>query len=123
MLVLFIYVASLAANEQFKVRRRIGAVLVIVFRLRAGLIVLDPVMLVNKINTSLSRFLAEHFDTRRGAFRVRIIYNVPRTCFTLFIIRYLLLSLFVVVKLIRSCSGPLRLRTYDNYPCVNYTQY
>lgn len=114
MLVLFIYVASLAANEQFKVKRSIGLILLLGGGIRGALFFLDPVVLTNKINISISRFVSDYFDIREGAFRVRAIYNTPRMCFTLFIIRYLLLALFVVVNLIRRSSGPLRLITYDS---------
>ena len=114
MLVLFIYVASLAANEQFKVRGSVGVAFLIRLIRRVILIMFDPCMLVGKVNFPFSGALPVYSDIRWGALRVNVIYNLPRACFTLAIISYLLLALYVVARLIRLSSGPLRFRTYDN---------
>lgn len=105
-LVLFIYVASLASNEIFSFS------LITFFTYRATVflfsfitIFLDPLIISrpsslpsSSINTNLSTPLI-----------VRWIYNSPSIRFTLFIITYLLLTLVVVVKIVNLFKGPLRL--------------
>lgn len=119
-LVLFIYVTSLAANEQFKINREFLIIFLLFLILSARLIFLDPIILANKFETALSTVIKSELEYSTASLIVRIVYNKPRALFTLFIIRYLLLTLFVIVKLIRSSSSPLRSTTYDN-PCSEST--
>ena len=117
---LFIYVTSLAANEQFKINREFLIIFLLFLILSAGLIFLDPIILANKFETAFSTVIRSELEISTASLIVTIVYNKPRALFTLFIIRYLLLTLFVIVKLIRSSSAPLRSATYDN-PCSEST--
>nr|YP_009922394.1 NADH dehydrogenase subunit 6 [Coenobita brevimanus]ASS30608.1 NADH dehydrogenase subunit 6 [Coenobita brevimanus]QNA48316.1 NADH dehydrogenase subunit 6 [Coenobita brevimanus]QUL61633.1 NADH dehydrogenase subunit 6 [Coenobita brevimanus] len=114
MLVLFIYVASLAANEQFKVSSEFFFIFFLALIMSFFLIFVDPVMVANKIGESTTTFLSKYSDISNSAMNVSTIYNEPSAMFTMFIISYLLLTLFVVVKVMSSSSSPLRLMTYDN---------
>lgn len=113
-LVLFIYVTSLAANEQFKFKREFIFMALVFMFVSLLSVVFDPIYLTNKFDTSISSLLGTPVEIRIASLRVRMIYNKPRAFFTLFVISYLLLALFVIVKIIRSSSNPLRLETYDN---------
>nr|YP_009707738.1 NADH dehydrogenase subunit 6 [Birgus latro]QES95355.1 NADH dehydrogenase subunit 6 [Birgus latro] len=108
MLVLFIYVASLAANEQFKVGSEFFFIFFLALVLAGFLMLLDPILVANKISESTSTFLSQHSDISNAAMNVSTIYNKPSATFTMFIISYLLLTLFVVVKIMSSSSSPLR---------------
>nr|QUL61646.1 NADH dehydrogenase subunit 6 [Coenobita rugosus] len=114
MLVLFIYVASLASNEQFKVSSEFFFIFFLALAVSFILIFVDPILMVNKIGYVTSTFMSQYFDVSNSAMSVSAIYNKPSAMFTMFIISYLLLTLFVVVKVMSSSSGPLRLTTYDN---------
>nr|YP_009513723.1 NADH dehydrogenase subunit 6 [Matuta planipes]AXG76236.1 NADH dehydrogenase subunit 6 [Matuta planipes]QIA95920.1 NADH dehydrogenase subunit 6 [Matuta planipes] len=105
-LVLFIYVTSLASNEQFsyispmKFMFFISAILCSV----VVSLLLDPMLLpsfsmipVSTINMNMSL-----------PFIVSWIYNNTLMFFTLFVVLYLLLTLLVVVKITNLFKGPLR---------------
>ena len=105
-LVLFIYVASLASNEKFSFSLiTFFTYSSIILVITLVLLFFDPLIVPNfssiptsSVNTHLSTPLI-----------VRWIYNSPSIIFTLFIIIYLLLTLLVVVKIINLFKGPLRL--------------
>nr|YP_009093674.1 NADH dehydrogenase subunit 6 [Ocypode ceratophthalmus]CEG06211.1 NADH dehydrogenase subunit 6 [Ocypode ceratophthalmus] len=104
MLVLFIYVASIASNEVFTFS--VPYLLLITFMILFSLLTLfvDPLMMLSNSclpNSSLSFFFTQHITSW--------IYNVPSMSFTIFIISYLLLMLIVVVKIVNMFKGPLRL--------------
>nr|QZI85882.1 NADH dehydrogenase subunit 6 [Laomedia astacina] len=110
MLVLFIYVASLASNEPFKFS--MFFTLVSFFMLFYALLFffIDPMSLTSKINLLSSGIVNSY-----GCLDIiSMIYNVPAMSFTLYMVMYLLLTLFVVVHITGNYFGPLRLSTYDN---------
>ena len=105
-LVLFIYVASLASNEifSFSLMTFLSYSSTLVF-LSLIFLLLDPLsspstsfLPSSAINSPISTPLI-----------VRWIYNSTSIIFTLFIILYLLLTLVVVVKIVNLFKGPLRL--------------
>nr|YP_009564020.1 NADH dehydrogenase subunit 6 [Ibacus alticrenatus]QAX91370.1 NADH dehydrogenase subunit 6 [Ibacus alticrenatus] len=108
MLVLFIYVASLASNESFKLS--LFSLLLIVFSTISVsflTILIDPIFILNNIPfISLNYFLSN--KTISTQFFIFQIYNFPTSLFTLFIILYLLLTLLVIVKITSIFFGPLR---------------
>nr|YP_010520603.1 NADH dehydrogenase subunit 6 [Coenobita clypeatus]UXP76999.1 NADH dehydrogenase subunit 6 [Coenobita clypeatus] len=114
MLVLFIYVASLASNEQFKVSSEFFFIFLLALVVVLILVFMDPILISNKISESTSTFMSQYSDISNSAVDVSVIYGESSAMFTMFIISYLLLTLFVVVKVMSWSFGPLRLMTYDN---------
>nr|QRK27433.1 NADH dehydrogenase subunit 6 [Longpotamon exiguum] len=106
MLVLFIYVASLASNEFFYIPLTsimISFLFLLVFF--CCFFYLDPILissLSNLPNSSINFYSSTTHITSW-------IFNTPSMYFTLFIISYLLLTLLVVVKIVNLFKGPLRL--------------
>nr|YP_009459839.1 NADH dehydrogenase subunit 6 [Sinopotamon yaanense]AUT14011.1 NADH dehydrogenase subunit 6 [Sinopotamon yaanense] len=105
MLVLFIYIASLASNEFFymPLTSIMFPVLILIFF--SCFFYLDPILISsssNLPNSSINSYLSIAHTTNW-------IFNIPSMYFTLFIISYLLLALLVVVKIINLFKGPLRL--------------
>ena len=105
-LVLFIYVTSLAANERFSFSYSTLTISLIL------LIIILPLnlfwdFLFNSSITQLplSSLAIEHSNV----FIISWIYRINLINFTLFIILYLLLTLIVVVKITNLFKGPLRL--------------
>ena len=105
-LVLFIYVASLASNEIFS----FSSITFLIYRgfticLSLIFLFIDPLLSPNF--TSLP---SSSIDSLLSTISiVRWIYNLPSMVFTLFIVLYLLLTLVVIVKIINLFKGPLRL--------------
>nr|YP_010593051.1 NADH dehydrogenase subunit 6 [Aparapotamon binchuanense]WAB69718.1 NADH dehydrogenase subunit 6 [Aparapotamon binchuanense] len=104
MLVLFIYVASLASNEPFASFPTL--IYMIIFFLSELLILfMDPILF-----TSFSNLANSSIKTYSSTAHITSwIFNTPSMYFTFFIISYLLLTLLVVVKIINLFKGPLRL--------------
>nr|AGJ50512.1 NADH dehydrogenase subunit 6 [Austinograea alayseae] len=106
MLVLFIYVASLASNEFFIFSSSMFALYFIVFLvLTLVSIKLDPI-LISTSSCLPSSSLASQISTTTIT---SWIYSSTSMNFTLFIVLYLLLTLIVVVKITNLFKGPLRL--------------
>nr|YP_009127951.1 NADH dehydrogenase subunit 6 [Umalia orientalis]AJF14604.1 NADH dehydrogenase subunit 6 [Umalia orientalis] len=107
MLVLFIYVASLASNEPFSFSlTNFGVASLLMLSLTFMVFILDPLSIPVINLTSSSSISLISISTPSF---ILWIYNTPSMMFTLFIILYLLLTLIVVVKITNLFKGPLRL--------------
>nr|YP_009926444.1 NADH dehydrogenase subunit 6 [Lysmata amboinensis]QNH68787.1 NADH dehydrogenase subunit 6 [Lysmata amboinensis] len=109
MLVLFIYVASLASNEQFffSPKMTTSIPLIILTSLLMALF-LDPLPNPQPINIEQSSTLLT--ETLNSSFLiVSMIYSSTSMNLTIFVVLYLLLTLIVVVKITGFFYGPLRL--------------
>nr|YP_010743787.1 NADH dehydrogenase subunit 6 [Helice tridens]WET30533.1 NADH dehydrogenase subunit 6 [Helice tridens] len=107
MLVLFIYVASLASNESFSFSLTtflfsISLISLFMF----VLLFLDP-LIISPNSSSLSTSSLKYYLSTPMI--INWIYNTPSMIFTIFIVSYLLLMLIVVVKIVNLFKGPLRL--------------
>lgn len=106
-LVLFIYVASLASNESFSF-----SLTTFLFSIRLVslfifvLLFLDP-LIISPNSSSLSTSSLKYYLST--PIIINWIYNTPSIIFTIFIVSYLLLILIVVVKIVNLFKGPLRL--------------
>ena len=107
-LVLFIYVTSLASNESFSLSLTpIITTLFIIPIITLIIIFSDPLItLANQSNLSSIHLFSTLNLTRT---LTRSIYNQLNIIFTIFIVIYLLLTLFAVVKITNIFFGPLRL--------------
>nr|YP_010998696.1 NADH dehydrogenase subunit 6 [Ocypode sinensis]WPM86856.1 NADH dehydrogenase subunit 6 [Ocypode sinensis] len=104
MLVLFIYVASIASNEAFVFSSSYLILIISIISLSLFVLLIDPLMMLSNSslpNSSFSFYLTPHI--------ISWIYNIPSMSFTIFIISYLLLMLIIVVKIVNLFKGPLRL--------------
>ncbi|YP_002808572.1 NADH dehydrogenase subunit 6 (mitochondrion) [Scylla paramamosain] len=106
MLVLFIYVTSLASNESFSFSySSLFFSTLLIFILTPLSILWDPLMSETMTNLPLSSLVSNSSNV----FIISWIYSTNLMNFTLFIILYLLLTLIVVVKISNLFKGPLRL--------------
>nr|YP_009343080.1 NADH dehydrogenase subunit 6 [Procambarus acutus]APS87307.1 NADH dehydrogenase subunit 6 [Procambarus acutus] len=108
MLVLFIYVASLASNEMFGISlNTLLTVTIIMSAICLTSFLVDPLLTSYKYSISSSSILFS-YKFSNAPLMTSTIYNSSSMMFTLFIITYLLLTLFAVVKIINVYSSPLR---------------
>nr|ASA39499.1 NADH dehydrogenase subunit 6 [Typhlatya sp. JR2016] len=108
MLVLFIYVASLAPNETFSISYPMVTLIVFAIALSAVIFIVDPVLLAPSIFIETSSSLV--LTTTPTTFTLLApMYNVSSMKMTIFLILYLLLTLVAVVKITATHFGPLRL--------------
>nr|UEK25856.1 NADH dehydrogenase subunit 6 [Pachygrapsus fakaravensis] len=107
MLVLFIYVASIASNQAFVFSSSVMMIFLAVALVSFTLLFFDP--LVMSSPSSLPTSSMDLFNSTPVI--ISWIYNSPSMTFTIFVISYLLLTLIVVVKIVSLFKGPLRLLT------------
>nr|ASM82602.1 NADH dehydrogenase subunit 6 [Agnetina aequalis] len=110
LLVLFIYVASLASNEMFSLSTITMTFMTIAFGISWFLfIILDPYFLMNTIESTDMLHIDSTFYSEETAFSLMKLYNNPTSLVTLMLVSYLFLTLIAVVKITKISSGPLRL--------------
>lgn len=111
MLVLFIYVASLASNEpfSFSFSLYIGLLFTIILTLII-LVLVDPLCLNSSLTIESSTYTEQNYY-KLTPLLLSTIYNKTSINLTLFIVLYLLLTLIAVVKITDTFFGPLRLST------------
>nr|YP_009502927.1 NADH dehydrogenase subunit 6 [Spongiocaris panglao]AXG21504.1 NADH dehydrogenase subunit 6 [Spongiocaris panglao] len=108
MLVLFIYVASLAPNEPFSISLPLMIFIMFLLMMTLLLMIWDPIMKMMNSKTPSSYFYLL-YSTSLQTLTTKTFYNPPISNLTLFTILYLLLSLIMVVKITDHSSGTLRL--------------
>nr|YP_010254535.1 NADH dehydrogenase subunit 6 [Lysmata debelius]QUA00610.1 NADH dehydrogenase subunit 6 [Lysmata debelius] len=109
MLVLFIYVASLASNEQFFFSpKMLTSFPLLIFLALLLSLILDPMSSSQPVNIEQSSTLLT--ETLNSTYlTVSMIYSSTSMNLTIFVVLYLLLTLIVVVKITGFFYGPLRL--------------
>nr|URX53199.1 NADH dehydrogenase subunit 6 [Cryptotermes mangoldi] len=100
MLVLFIYVASLASNEMFSLSTKMMTV-------SAGMM-MASMMLKNWTSPSSSDSVTYNTTSNEINLMTSKLYNQPSGALTILMALYLLMTLIVVVKITNVSSGPLR---------------
>nr|YP_009406963.1 NADH dehydrogenase subunit 6 [Typhlatya mitchelli]ASA39486.1 NADH dehydrogenase subunit 6 [Typhlatya mitchelli] len=108
MLVLFIYVASLAPNEPLYLSYLMISIIFTSMLLSAIFIILDPILLSHSSFFENTASNLTPMLTPTTSF-LNPMYNPSSMKMTLFLILYLLLTLVVVVKITATHFGPLRL--------------
>nr|QJF72870.1 NADH dehydrogenase subunit 6 [Nephus reunioni] len=106
LLILFIYMTSIASNEKFKFNFMILMLMM--------LLMMILILLILKFNTKYSEFLIKNFLTMKMNenynffYSMSKYYNYPMNKLMIFSIIYLLISLIITVKICKIKSGPLR---------------
>nr|QLY90237.1 NADH dehydrogenase subunit 6 [Simulium lundstromi] len=112
MLVLFIYVTSLASNEMFMMSMKSIQVLMIIMSLSFILM-----LIVDNFSMSsflplldMTLFLDSNSFIKENTINLNKLYNYPTNFLTILLINYLFLTLIAVVKVTNIFYGPLRPR-------------
>nr|QYA18183.1 NADH dehydrogenase subunit 6 [Isoscelipteron pectinatum] len=109
MLVLFIYVTSLASNELFSFSSNNLITMSVTF-----ILIMLILMLMKEnnslllMNTEIMKYLPMNIFNEENSFNLIKIYNNPTMNITLLMINYLLLTLIIVVKITNINYGSLR---------------
>nr|ADW41374.1 NADH dehydrogenase subunit 6 [Drosophila melanica] len=111
MLVLFIYVTSLASNEMFNLSIKLTLIsLSMFFILLIISFILDKNLLnfylINNEMISISN-INSYFS--ENSLSLNKLYNFPTNLVTILLMNYLLITLIVVVKITKMFKGPLRI--------------
>jgi NADH-ubiquinone oxidoreductase chain 6 len=111
MLVLFIYITSLASNEifNFSTKNFLLASSLLIFSIIALFILNDlPSLSSFSLNAEITSIINEINLIKENSLNLNKLYNFPTNILTLLLINYLFLTLIIIVKITNNFYGPLR---------------
>nr|AMH85692.1 NADH dehydrogenase subunit 6 [Paralucilia sp. ACMJ-2016] len=109
MLVLFIYVTSLASNEMFTFSIKLLFIsLSILFVMIITLFFMDKNILLQYQNLEIKSICDMNSYLTENSLSLNKLYNYPTNLLTILLMNYLLITLIAVVKITKLFKGPLR---------------
>nr|YP_009772324.1 NADH dehydrogenase subunit 6 [Hydrotaea dentipes]QIT03205.1 NADH dehydrogenase subunit 6 [Hydrotaea dentipes] len=109
MLVLFIYVTSLASNEMFSFSMKLLFSSSLIFTMMMiTLFFIDKYMLLQYSNMEMNSILNINSYIMENSLSLNKLYNYPINLLTILLMNYLLITLIAVVKITKLNQGPLR---------------
>nr|QNE85774.1 NADH dehydrogenase subunit 6 [Hydrotaea irritans] len=109
MLVLFIYVTSLASNEMFSFSIKLLMISVMIFFIMIfTMYMMDKNMLMQYSNLELNYISNMNSYIMENSLSLNKLYNYPMNLLTILLMNYLLITLIAVVKITKLYKGPLR---------------
>nr|QOL00670.1 NADH dehydrogenase subunit 6 [Loxoblemmus doenitzi] len=106
MLVLFIYITSIASNEMFLLPSKTILYLMMILIMLSMMMMKLNYMLINQNNKNDSMFT--NLNMFQEPVNLNQLYNQPNFSVTILSISYLLFTLIVIVKITEIQEGPLR---------------
>lgn len=108
-LILFIYVSSLASNETFKFSQNLLIFIILILLILLILIIIYDKINFNIIlnNLEIKQFKIFLFNNE-NTINLNKLYNYPSNLITIILINYLFLTLIAAVKITNIFKGPLR---------------
>nr|YP_009663900.1 NADH dehydrogenase subunit 6 [Hydrotaea spinigera]QCW07933.1 NADH dehydrogenase subunit 6 [Hydrotaea spinigera] len=101
MLVLFIYVTSLASNEMFSFSMKISVISIIMFIMMMFMMYfIDKNLLMQYSNLKMSSLNQLNSYLMENSLSLNKLYNYPMNLLTILLMNYLLITLIAVVKLL-----------------------
>nr|QIJ99776.1 NADH dehydrogenase subunit 6 [Caenis sp. JYZ-2020] len=107
MLVLFIYVASLASNEMFTISTNLSLIMLVSLLCLFMILLFSDSLMFNYPNIFMD-FLTTHMNLNIINTFIFKMYNFMNYILTLMMIIYLLLALVIVANIVTVYEGPLR---------------
>nr|YP_010564777.1 NADH dehydrogenase subunit 6 [Volucella trifasciata]UZA61180.1 NADH dehydrogenase subunit 6 [Volucella trifasciata] len=110
MLILFIYVTSLASNEMFSLSMNtILTSITLLIIMFIYLMMSDKIMLMyNSMNNEMNSISEINSFIKENTLNLNKLYNYPTNMITIMLINYLLITLIATVKITKLFYGPLR---------------
>nr|QOL00982.1 NADH dehydrogenase subunit 6 [Gomphocerippus rufus] len=109
MLVLFIYITSIASNELFKPKSIIMVILMfMMIIISMMLIIMDKTMFLDLIKNTETMNINNSINYQEMSMSLEKLYNKPTLTTTMMMMIYLFLALVAVVKITNINQGPIR---------------
>nr|YP_009236433.1 NADH dehydrogenase subunit 6 [Lucilia coeruleiviridis]AMH85562.1 NADH dehydrogenase subunit 6 [Lucilia coeruleiviridis] len=109
MLVLFIYVTSLASNEMFTFSIKLLFISLTIFiTMMISLFFMDKNFLLQYQNLEIKSIYDMNSYLMENSLSLNKLYNYPTNLLTILLMNYLLITLIAVVKITKLFKGPLR---------------
>nr|QVT11127.1 NADH dehydrogenase subunit 6 [Rhagoletis pomonella]QVT11140.1 NADH dehydrogenase subunit 6 [Rhagoletis pomonella] len=111
MLVLFIYITSLASNEMFSFSMKLTTIYLMIFILFTILsLMLDKSLILTFLeNNEMMTMNNINLFMEENSLNLNKLYNFPTNLITILLMNYLLITLIAMVKITKLFYGPLRL--------------
>nr|ANZ03458.1 NADH dehydrogenase subunit 6 [Drosophila suzukii] len=111
MLVLFIYVTSLASNEMFNlsIKLTLFSSLILFMMLILSFIVDKTSISLFLMNNEMESIIKMNSYFTENSLSLNKLYNFPTNFITILLMNYLLITLIVVVKITKLFKGPIRM--------------
>nr|WKU83829.1 NADH dehydrogenase subunit 6 [Brachypalpus oarus] len=110
MLVLFIYVTSLASNELFSISiKNLFTIFISLSLFMMIIFFMDKMILMfNSMNIEMNSIMNINSYIKENSLNLNKLYNYPTNMITILLINYLLITLIAVVKITKLFYGPIR---------------
>nr|YP_010865926.1 NADH dehydrogenase subunit 6 [Sinopanorpa tincta]WGT92132.1 NADH dehydrogenase subunit 6 [Sinopanorpa tincta] len=111
MLILFIYMTSLASNEMFNMSSKLmfASIFMLMIMCMIFFILDQNTWIFNFMNIDMENMTNMSFlNINENSLNLTKLYNLPTSLITIMLINYLFLTLIVVVKVTNIFYGPLR---------------
>nr|YP_009544125.1 NADH dehydrogenase subunit 6 [Cosmoscarta dorsimacula]AZJ53300.1 NADH dehydrogenase subunit 6 [Cosmoscarta dorsimacula] len=109
MMVLFIYMSSIASNEKFKFSIKLLLMILTMSMLMMLMINTDPNMIIKNINSETLSFLNSKNNNKEMSSIMKM-FNFPSMMISMMMIMYLLFTMISTVKITNIKEGPLRMK-------------
>nr|QNE85761.1 NADH dehydrogenase subunit 6 [Helina impuncta] len=110
MLILFIYVTSLASNEMFSFSIKLTFVsLMIIMFMMIMLMYMNKTLLLTYSNLEIISTSNMNSYMMENSMLINKLYNYPNNFLTILLMNYLLITLIAIVKITKLYKGPLRI--------------
>nr|YP_009182965.1 NADH dehydrogenase subunit 6 [Drosophila formosana]AAF77380.1 NADH dehydrogenase subunit 6 [Drosophila simulans]AAF77391.1 NADH dehydrogenase subunit 6 [Drosophila simulans]AAF77405.1 NADH dehydrogenase subunit 6 [Drosophila simulans]AAF77418.1 NADH dehydrogenase subunit 6 [Drosophila simulans]AAF77431.1 NADH dehydrogenase subunit 6 [Drosophila simulans] len=111
MLVLFIYVTSLASNEMFNlsIKLTVFSSFILIFMLILSFIIDKTSSSLFLMNNDMQSIINMNSYFMENSLSLNKLYNFPTNFITILLMNYLLITLIVVVKITKLFKGPIRM--------------
>nr|WDA94007.1 NADH dehydrogenase subunit 6 [Apotropina sp.] len=112
MLVLFIYVTSLASNEMFSFSTKLFVYtsMFLVINILLMYLFMDQMLFnMNIFNNEMNSSINENMFFMENSLNLNKLYNYPTNLITILLMNYLLITLIAIVKITKLFYGPLRM--------------
>nr|QXG19573.1 NADH dehydrogenase subunit 6 [Drosophila teissieri] len=111
MLVLFIYVTSLASNEMFNlsIKLTLFSVFILFFMFILSMILDKTSITLFLMNNEMQSIIEMNSYFTENSLSLNKLYNFPTNFVTILLMNYLLITLIVVVKITKLFKGPIRM--------------
>nr|QNE85606.1 NADH dehydrogenase subunit 6 [Empis caudatula] len=110
MLVLFIYVTSLASNEMFSLSMNLMIYSILIMLMSTlFMTMIDKLSIISMLhNNEMNEIFNMNSFVNENKLNLNKLYNFPTNMLTLLLINYLLMTLIAIVKITNVFYGPLR---------------
>nr|YP_009678981.1 NADH dehydrogenase subunit 6 [Ceracris fasciata fasciata]AKR06225.1 NADH dehydrogenase subunit 6 [Ceracris fasciata fasciata] len=109
MLVLFIYITSIASNEMFKPKSNIMIIIIILSMMMTIIfIIMDKMMFTDLMKNTETMNINNYINYQEMTLSLEKLYNLPTSIITMMMMIYLFLALVAVVKITNINQGPIR---------------